>query len=111
MRGSGRAWLYTKALVIFIEQGDSLEAQQSLQLALRYNRYVVPYLTGQKRLPKLIPEFSGYGDRNEAIYYAAEYGRGWSKINGAVDWIKSICGKDQKRSSSEKVKKAFQRYF
>ena len=83
------AWLYTKALVAFVEQGDSLEANQYLRLASNYNRHVIPYLTGQKNLPKRLPEFLGYGDKNEAIYYAAENGRGWLKTKGALEWLKS----------------------
>ena len=97
------SWLYTKALVMFIEQGDSSEAKQSLRMALSYNRYVVPYLTGHKHLPGRLPVFSGYGDRNEAIYYAAEYGRGWLRTKGAIDWIISISSENQKRLAADKV--------
>jgi hypothetical protein len=98
------AWLYTEALVIFIQQGDTPEAQASLCRAIKYNHYVISYLTGRKKLPKRLPDFMGFGDRSEAIAYAAEYGQGWLKIKGALDWLKSISGEDQKRAMVESVK-------
>ncbi len=82
------AWQYTHALILFMERGDSPEARLALQIASRNNHYVIPYLTGQKQLPRQLPETIGIRDRNEAIYYAAEFGPGWMETPGAVDWLK-----------------------
>jgi hypothetical protein len=82
------AWLYTQALLLFMEQGDSPESCRALQIAERNNHYVISYLTGQKQLPRQLPETIGVRDRNEAIYYAAEFGPGWMETPGAIDWLK-----------------------
>jgi tetratricopeptide (TPR) repeat protein len=83
------AWLYTGALVAFLQQGNSPESQQRLIEALKYNPYVAPYLLGEKRLPKRLPDYMGSGDKNEAIIYAAEFGLGWLKAKGAISWLES----------------------
>ena len=87
------AWLYTKALVTYVKQGDSVEARQRLKEAMDYNPYVVSYLLGEKRLPKQLPQRVGFGDKDEAIVYAAEFGLGWHDTKGAVDWLASVSGK------------------
>lgn len=94
-------WLYTRALVLFVEQGDSQEARRALQRAVKYNRYIVPFLTGQKKLPRQLPVFIGFGDRNEAIYYAAEFGANWMEVKGAIQWLETQC-KSQKKKPSQK---------
>jgi|GEM_PF-399962 Plasmid pRiA4b ORF-3-like protein./ST7 protein. len=85
------AWVYTGALVTFLQQGNSPESQQRLIEALKYNPYVAPYLLGEKRLPKRLPDYMGFGDKNEAIIYAAEFGSGWLKAEGAISWLESTC--------------------
>jgi tetratricopeptide (TPR) repeat protein len=84
------AWLYTGALVAFLQQGDSPESRQRLLEALEQNRYVAPYLLGEKRLPKRLPEYMGFGDKDEAIIYTAEFGLGWLKARGAITWLESV---------------------
>ena len=88
-------WLYTMALVAFLQQGDSSEARQRLLEALEHNRYVITYLLGEKRLPKRLPERVGFGDESEAVVYAAEFGHGWIKAKGAIRWLISVCRNEQ----------------
>lgn len=88
-------WLYTGALVAFLQQGDSSEARQRLLQALEHNRHVVLYLLGEKRLPRQLPERVGFGDESEAVVYAAEFGPGWVKAKGAISWLISVCRNEQ----------------
>lgn len=88
-------WLYTRALVAFLQQGDSPEARQQLLQAQEYNRYVIPYLLGEKRLPKRLPEHTGFGEESGAVIYASEFGHGWIKANGAISWLISIYRNEQ----------------
>jgi len=88
-------WLYTYALVVFLQQGNSSEARKRLLEALEHNRHVIPYLLGEKRLPKHLPDRVGFGDVSEAIAYAAEFGPGWVKAKGAISWLISICRSEQ----------------
>jgi len=94
-------WLHTGALVAFLKQGDSPESRKLLQKALEHNRHVVPYLLGEKRLPKHLPEYVGFGDKNEAILYAAEFGIGWLDAKGAISWLRSVCRNEQTTQRSK----------
>jgi tetratricopeptide (TPR) repeat protein len=96
-------WLYTRALVIFIEQGNSAEARSALALAHKNNRYVVPYLTGHKKLPRRLPVRIGLGDRREAINYAAEFRTGWLLIKGAIDWLSAASPEKLEQKSGTQV--------
>jgi len=86
------AWLFTKSLVAYVRQGDTAEARRLMKKALDHNPYVASYLLGEKKLPRILPERVGFGDKNEAIAYAAEFGSGWHKTEGAVDWLASVTG-------------------
>jgi tetratricopeptide (TPR) repeat protein len=110
------AWLYTGAVVTFLQEGDSLESRQRLLEAIEQNRYVVPYLLGEKRLPKQLPEYMSFGDKDEAIIYCAEFGSGWYKARGAISWLESVWlekQEEEKRASTKltKVPEAFLRAF
>ncbi len=88
-------WLFTKALAAFIRQGDSAEARKLLKKAIDHNHYVASYLLGEKDLPRELPEHVGLGDKDEAIAYAAEFGREWHQAAGAIDWLSSVAGGKQ----------------
>lgn len=82
------AWLYTRALWTFRREGASEKANARLKEALGGNRFVPPYLLGEKRLPKRLPEYIGFGDESEAIAYAAEATKAWMKTEGALEWLR-----------------------
>src|SRR5207244_9694267 len=44
-------WRYGRALTVFRREGDSRSARQRLREALRTNRHVPPYLTGDREWP------------------------------------------------------------
>lgn len=88
--GEGTAtWLYTRALVTFLREGDSPYARHALEDALEQNQHVIPYLTGRRRLPRQLPEYVGIGDKNEAVAYVAEFGELWTRTPGALSWVAS----------------------
>jgi tetratricopeptide (TPR) repeat protein len=87
------AWLFTKALVAYVRQGDSAEARKLLKEALNHNPHVASYLLGEKKLPRQLPGRIGFGDKDEAVAYAAEFGTGWHQTKGAVDWLASLTGR------------------
>jgi len=108
-------WLFTKALVAYVKQGDSAEARKLLKEALNYNPHVVPYLLGEKRLPRELPERVGFGDKDEAVAYAAEFGPGWHQTKGAIDWLASVTGRRrgtwQGREKTAGIPEVFLRAF
>jgi len=109
------AWLYTKALVAYVRQGDSAEARKLLKESLNCNRHVPSYLLGEKKLPKELPQRIGFGDKDEAVAYAAEFGSGWHQTEGAVDWLALVSGKRrgawQGRERSTGIPEMFLRAF
>ncbi len=94
------AWLYTRALAAFVKQGDGTEARKLIKEARDHNPYVVPYLLGEKILPGKLPQRIGFGDKNEAVVYVAEFGQGWHNTRGGIDWLALISGR--KRGTGQK---------
>lgn len=84
------AWLFTHALVTFTRQGDVSRARQQLTQATKQNPHVVPYLVGQRRLPRTLPDYVGLGDESEAVAYMAEFGATWLDTPGAVEWVRLV---------------------
>ena len=84
------AWLFTRALVTFIRQGDGPRARQELTQAVKQNPHVVPYLLGRRRLPHALPDYIGFGDENEAVAYMAESGTVWLDTSGAMEWVRTV---------------------
>jgi len=112
---SNAAWLYTRALVAFLRGGDNSGARDHLMEALEQNHHVPAYILGEKKLPKTIPEQVGFGDKSEAVAYAADFGVGWLETQGAVRWLQSVSRNEkairQDRSGTGDVPSAFVRAF
>ena len=82
-------WLFTRAFVHFLRQGDTKESRTALKEAMEENPYVLSYLLGRRRLPRKLPDYVGLGDRDEAVVYAGEFGELWAKAPGALAWLAS----------------------
>ncbi len=82
------AWLYTKALVSFLEQGDSPRSRTLLQKAIKSNGYVVAYLTGRLKLPQTLPKHV-LDEKSQAIFYTRQCRQPWEKTEGALEWLKT----------------------
>jgi len=83
------SWAYARALLAFCREGAGPYARQLLADAREVNRFVPAYLTGQKPLPKRIPELIGFGDASEAVACAAEQSQAWAMTSGAIEWLRS----------------------
>jgi tetratricopeptide (TPR) repeat protein len=87
-------WLFTRALVSFIRQGDSTRARTLLKDAIKQNAHVVAYLLEQERLPRTIPEYISLGGKDEAAGYVTEFARHWVNTPGALQWLKTVVEKN-----------------
>jgi tetratricopeptide (TPR) repeat protein len=94
------AWIFTKALLVFKEKGETAEAQKAIEKAVSYNPHVVAYLTGRKKLPGQLPDYVGYGDKNEAVSYVSDFGMGWLKTPGALKWLNKLYPEKPKTSAA-----------
>jgi hypothetical protein len=84
-------WLYTRALLAFRREGAGKKADAALKKALGQNKFVPAYLLGNKRLPRRLPDYIGFGDENEAVSYAAGAITVWHQTPGALDWLEAHC--------------------
>jgi len=81
-------WAYSRVLIDFIKD-DLPAAKKSLKEAVETNRHVVDYLLGKKKLPSKLPGYYGFGDENEAVYYACENVEIWCNTAAALQWLKA----------------------
>jgi hypothetical protein len=51
---------------------------------------VPPYLLGQKKLPKYMPNYISPGREDEAIDYAVDGISIWSRDKGALEWLQKM---------------------
>jgi len=82
-------WMYSRALLDFRKEGNSLAATKSLKAAFEENKHVPAYLLGRKKMPRHLPDYYGFGDENEAIVFAHGNRLAWEATGGALEWLAS----------------------
>lgn len=89
------AWAYTRALLAFRRQGDTIETRRLLKAARKSNKHVPAYLLGQKFPPERQPRYYRPGDETEAVEYIGGFMAGWKATPGAVAWLRenAVSGK------------------
>ncbi len=107
-------WLYTRALVAYLQNKDSLLARKQLIKAFDANPYVPIYFLGVKKFPKKPPPTYSPGHEDEAIWYIVAFGKSWFETN-AVSWLAGIVSdeldKYTKLLDSRKILKPLLRVF
>lgn len=82
------SWTFTRALLAFRQQGDTPDARRLLQIARKSNRYVLPYLLGERHAESRRQVPYSPGDASEAMNYAMAFQGGWTATRGAIDWLR-----------------------
>lgn len=85
---STAAWIYTRALSTFRQQGDSPEARTQLKAAQKANEYVPAMLLGEHPIPLEQPSYYQHGHEDEAIVYAQGGLSAWRSTPGALAWLR-----------------------
>jgi tetratricopeptide (TPR) repeat protein len=80
-------WMYSRALLDFRRCGDSPTADKSIKAALDENKHVPSYLLGRTKMPRMLPDYYGFGDDNEAVLYARSNRAAWNASPGALEWL------------------------
>ncbi len=70
--------------------GKTKEATKHARAAHKGNPHVVPYLTGKKKMPKVLPDYFSFGDTSEAVICAQLLGRAWKQHPEAVAWLEGL---------------------
>ncbi|HYN22842.1 MAG TPA: hypothetical protein VE078_17915, partial [Thermoanaerobaculia bacterium] len=91
-------WTYTRTLLIFRREGDSLGARSWLTQALRRNAHVPKYLLQEAPIP-FLPPFLQPGSEAEAMSYAASAGEIWNATPGALAWLFERASKRPKKKT------------
>jgi tetratricopeptide (TPR) repeat protein len=80
-------WAYTRALLAFRQQGDTIESRRLLKAATKSNKFVPAYLTGEK-YPAEQPDYYTPGQESEALVYLAGSLPAWKDTAGAIPWVR-----------------------
>jgi tetratricopeptide (TPR) repeat protein len=83
------AWAYTRALLAFRQQGDTIDARRLLKAGKKTNKHVPDYLLGRKIPPAGPPGRYRIGDESEALNYIGSFLAGWKSTAGAVAWLRA----------------------
>ena len=84
-------WVWSKALMAYIEHGPGKKANACLEAAIDANPHIPPLLLRREPLPMEQPEYVGLGDPAEAAAYVISYLEVWQQTDGALRWLsKSI---------------------
>lgn len=84
--GAG-GWTWTIALAMFRRRGSCAASTKALTKAIGANRHVPDYLLSRKKLPRTLPAYISWGDKDEAVAYAHEAKAIWESIDGALAWL------------------------
>ncbi len=90
------AWDYTRALSTFRKEGAGRRAERALVDAFDTNPYVPFYLPGLRKLPRSMPDTTGFGDESEAV-------EAWLHGPGALEWLLDVLSRDMSSVLSHKL--------
>ncbi|RYI28099.1 tetratricopeptide repeat protein [Bacillus infantis] len=83
------AGLFNQVLLELLEKGFTSKAAALLKKAKKHNPHASDYLSGKKKMPRTIPDYYSWGDKNEAITYADGHLHLWQGIPGIQTWLQN----------------------
>lgn len=89
-------WAYTKALLSFRREGDTIAPRRLLKAARKSNRFVPALILGEAKPPLEKPGHYSPGAESEAMVYADHCLIGWKSTAGAVGWLRGNLGTKKK---------------
>ena len=78
--------VWARVLYLFLT-GDKPGAASALEIARTENRFVELYFTGQRRIPKAMPEMYSPGSEEEAVLVLDHMSFAWAEHKEAVFWL------------------------
>ncbi|MGI5974546.1 MAG: hypothetical protein ACOX7E_02180 [Paludibacter sp.] len=79
--------LFNRALFAFKTEGETENSNKQLLKALKQNKFVAKRLLSNKQITEFAGHY-GFGDENEADYYASFAQHIWGETKGAKEWLK-----------------------
>jgi tetratricopeptide (TPR) repeat protein len=83
------AGLFNQVLLELLEKGFTSKAAALLKKAKKHNSHAIDYLSGKKKMPRTIPDYYSWGDKNEAVTYADGHLHLWREIPGIQTWLQN----------------------
>lgn len=83
------ATAYSRALYL-IKCDEIDKGKRELRKAIRYNRFVIPYILKMKRIPKVLPIITRFGSEEEAIHYMLYGYDAWRNVPKSINIVKEI---------------------
>lgn len=83
------AWNWSRALLAFRRTGDCAESRNALSTARSDNKHVARLLLGDAKMPRRLPDYIGWGDKNEAVAYVNGAAPTWLATPGALAWLRA----------------------
>ncbi|GHT74003.1 hypothetical protein AGMMS50262_06130 [Bacteroidia bacterium] len=81
--------LFNRALFAFKTKGKCTTSDNKLKAAIAANKYVAKKLLSKSQV-RTVSDSYGWGDENEAKYYAIMAKKAWQKTDGALEWLKNV---------------------
>lgn len=79
-------WNYSRALLTFMQKGDTAIARKHLAKAIKDNPYVVDYLLGEEEAP-MPPQGYTIGSQEEAVVCFECLDDAWESASDALKWL------------------------
>lgn len=80
---------FNLALFTYKSEGRTPKSDDLLRIAISENEFVAPKLIQRKPVNEF-PDYYGYGDEREALYYTSYAKPVWWQTFGAIAWIKDM---------------------
>ena len=83
-------WDFSELLFAIKNKKDKNSIKNLYKDAIESNEYVIPLLTGKKKMPTSLPQFYSTGDENEAIIYVDLAFKAWNDDKVAMNALKKL---------------------
>jgi tetratricopeptide (TPR) repeat protein len=83
------AWTWSRALLAFRRSGDCVQSREALAQARADNKYVMPLLLGDTKMPRQLPASIRWGGKDEAVAYVHGAEPAWAAAPGALAWLRA----------------------
>ena len=80
-------WLFSKLLLSIKSNQNKDIIEELYEEAVEENEFIIPFLVGKKKIPKVLPSFYSPGDENEAIIYVDLAQRAWKNNKKAIKML------------------------
>ena len=83
-------WAFSELLLSIKTKKEKKFIAKLYKKAVEMNKYVIPFLTGKKKIPMNMPGFYSMGDENEAIIYIHSALKPWLDDKEAMKILKEL---------------------